>query len=64
MSRDEVARRIALKSVHDRYDYWNNEFSYEKDPRYKGKIGHIYVTKVTKAQGGAKKGAKKAARRK
>ena len=24
MSRDEVARRIALKSVHDRYDYWNN----------------------------------------
>src|SRR4051812_2816905 len=36
------------------YDYWNNEFSYEKDPKYKGLIGHIYVTKVTKAQGGAK----------
>jgi uridine phosphorylase len=24
MSRDDVARRIALKSVHDRYEYWNN----------------------------------------
>ncbi len=24
MSRDEVMRRVALKSVHERYDYWNN----------------------------------------
>src|SRR5947209_16505222 len=29
------------------WDYWNNEFSYEKDPKYKGKIGHIYVTKIS-----------------
>lgn len=38
------------------WDYWNNEFSYEKDPKYKGKIGHIYVTKIGKAEGGAKTG--------
>ena len=24
MSRDDVARRAALKAVHDRYDYWNS----------------------------------------
>lgn len=32
-------------------DYWNNEFSY-KPPN----LGHIFVTKVSKAQGGAKTG--------
>jgi hypothetical protein len=37
-------------------DYWNNEFAYDKDPKYKGKLGHIFVTKVEKAQGGAKTG--------
>jgi hypothetical protein len=38
------------------YDYWNNEFAYEKDPKYKGKIGHIFVTKIKSAKGGAKSG--------
>ncbi len=35
------------------YDYWNNEFAYEKDPKYKGKIGHIFVkgAPVAKATG-------------
>lgn len=32
-------------------DYWNNEFSYTK-----GVMGHIFVTKVTKAEGGKKSG--------
>ncbi len=35
------------------YDYWNNEFSYDSDPKQaKVKRGHIFVTKVSKAQGG------------
>ena len=39
------------------FDYWNNEFAYDTDPRQaKVKRGHIYVTKVEKAQGGAKTG--------
>lgn len=38
------------------YDYWNNEFAYEKDPKYKGKIGHIFVTKIFQAKGGPKTG--------
>jgi hypothetical protein len=38
------------------YDYWNNEFEYEKDPKYKGKIGHIFVTKVNSTKSGAKSG--------
>src|SRR5580704_14615899 len=33
------------------YDYWNNEFSYKGD-----KLGHIFVTKIDKAQSGAKTG--------
>jgi hypothetical protein len=33
------------------YDYWNNEFSYKGD-----KMGHIFVTSIDKAQGGAKTG--------
>lgn len=33
------------------YDYWNNEFSYKGD-----KLGHMFVTKVTKAEGGPKTG--------
>jgi hypothetical protein len=33
------------------YDYWNNEFSYKGD-----KMGHIFVTKIDKAQSGAKTG--------
>ena len=37
-------------------DYWNNEFAYDKDSKYKGKLGHIFVTKVEKAEGGAKTG--------
>jgi hypothetical protein len=38
------------------YDYWNNEFSYEDNPKVKGTLGHIYVMKVDKAQSGAKTG--------
>ena len=38
------------------YDYWNNEFEYEKDPKYKGRIGHIFVTKIKTAKGGANSG--------
>jgi len=39
------------------FDYWNNEFAYDTDPRQaKVKRGHIFVTKVEKAQGGAKTG--------
>lgn len=38
------------------WDYWNNEFSYEKDPKYKGRIGHIYVTSIDKVESGAKTG--------
>jgi hypothetical protein len=33
------------------YDYWNNEFSYKGD-----KLGHIFITKISKAEGGAKSG--------
>ncbi len=33
------------------YDYWNNEFSYTQP-----NLGHIFVTKVTKAESGAKSG--------
>ena len=33
------------------YDYWNNEFSYKGD-----KLGHIFVTKINKAEGGPKSG--------
>ncbi len=33
------------------YDYWNNEFSYKGD-----KLGHIFITKITKAEGGPKIG--------
>jgi hypothetical protein len=38
------------------FDYWNNEFSYENNPKVAGKLGHIYVTKVSKIQSGAKTG--------
>ncbi|HVW87803.1 MAG TPA: PmoA family protein [Bryobacteraceae bacterium] len=38
------------------FDYWNNEFSYEKNPKLKGTLGHIFVTKVTKVESGAKTG--------
>jgi hypothetical protein len=37
-------------------DYWNNEFSYESNPKVAGKMGHIFVTKIDKAQSGAKQG--------
>lgn len=37
-------------------DYWNNEFSYEKDPKRAGKMGHIFVTKINKVESGAKTG--------
>lgn len=38
-------------------DYWNNEFSYEEtNPKMKGKMGHIFVTKIDKIQSGAKQG--------
>jgi hypothetical protein len=37
-------------------DYWNNEFSYESNPKVAGKMGHIFVTKIDKAQSGAKAG--------
>jgi hypothetical protein len=37
-------------------DYWNNEFSYESNPKTKGKMGHIFVTKVGKIQSGPKTG--------
>jgi hypothetical protein len=33
------------------YDYWNNEFSYTGT-----KLGHIFITKIDKAVGGAKSG--------
>ena len=39
------------------FDYWNNEFAYDTDPKQaKVKRGHIFVTKVSKAQGGPKAG--------
>ena len=39
------------------FDYWNNEFSYDSDPKQaKVKRGHIFVTKVSKAEGGKSKG--------
>ena len=38
------------------FDYWNNEWSYEENPKLKGTMGHIFVTKVEKAQSGAKTG--------
>jgi hypothetical protein len=38
------------------FDYWNNEFSYENDPKVKGTMGHIFVTKVGKAESGKKTG--------
>jgi hypothetical protein len=39
------------------YDYWNNEFSYEEsNPKMRGKMGHIFVTKIDKVQSGAKTG--------
>src|ERR1700730_10492245 len=39
------------------FDYWNNEFAYDKDPKQaKVKRGHIFVTKVDKVQGGANTG--------
>ncbi len=37
-------------------DYWNNEFSYESNPKTKGKMGHIFVTKVDRIQGGKQTG--------
>lgn len=38
------------------FDYWNNEFSYENNPKVKGTMGHIFVTKIGKAQGGERTG--------
>jgi hypothetical protein len=38
------------------FDYWNNEFSYESNPKVAGTLGHIFVTKISKAQGGADTG--------
>jgi hypothetical protein len=39
------------------FDYWNNEFAYDTDPRQaKVRRGHIFVTKVAKAESGAKTG--------
>src|ERR1700729_3509461 len=35
------------------FDYWNNEFSYENNPKVAGKLGHIFLTKVSKVQSGA-----------
>ena len=41
----------------ERLDYWNNEFSYEEsNPKMRGKMGHIFVTKIDKVQSGAKTG--------
>jgi hypothetical protein len=37
-------------------DYWNNEFSYESDPKLKGTLGHIFVTKIDEAESGRKMG--------
>jgi len=38
------------------FDYWNNEFSYEENPKLKGTMGHIFVTRVGKVQSGEKTG--------
>ncbi len=38
------------------FDYWNNEFSYEENPKVKGTMGHIYVTRVDRIQSGQKTG--------
>jgi hypothetical protein len=38
------------------FDYWNNEFSYESNPKVAGTLGHIFVTKIDKVQSGAKTG--------
>ena len=38
------------------FDYWNNEFSYENNPKVKGTLGHIFVTKIDKAESGKKTG--------
>jgi len=38
------------------FDYWNNEFSYESNPKVKGTLGHIFVTKIDKVQSGPKTG--------
>jgi len=39
------------------FDYWNNEFAYDTDPKQaKVKRGHIFVTKVSRAQGGKETG--------
>jgi len=38
-------------------DYWNNEFSYEEtNPKLKGKMGHIFVSKIDKIKSGGKTG--------
>ncbi len=38
-------------------DFWNNEFSYEEtNPKMKGKMGHIFVSKINKIASGAKTG--------
>src|SRR5947209_6932254 len=38
------------------FDYWNNEFAYDKDPKYKGMLGHSLATKIDKASSRAKSG--------
>jgi hypothetical protein len=38
------------------FDYWNNEFSYESNPKVKGTLGHIFVTKIDKVESGKKTG--------
>jgi hypothetical protein len=38
------------------YDFWNNEFSYESNPKVKGTMGHMVVTSIDKLQSGGKTG--------
>jgi hypothetical protein len=38
------------------FDYWNNEFSYENNPKVKGTLGHIFVTKIGQVQSGNQTG--------
>ena len=38
------------------FDYWNNEFSYESNPKVKGTLGHIFVTQIDKVESGKKTG--------
>src|SRR5271165_4901326 len=34
------------------YDFWNNEFSYENNPKLKGTMGRIFVTKIDQLKSG------------